>query len=60
MLPDESYDGRVALVLGVLQGGVAFVVEQLGVGLGAQQRLHARLVPIVSGPHQGCVAVVGL
>ena len=57
MLPEELRDGRVALVLGVLQGGVAVFVEQLGVGLGSQQRLHARLVPFASGIHQGGAAL---
>eukprot|EP00964_Phaeocystis_antarctica_P072206 scaffold44129_cov61-Phaeocystis_antarctica.AAC.5 len=63
VLPDELRGGRVALVLGVLQGGVAIVVEQLGVGLGSQQSLHARLVPSASeesGRHQGTVASAGL
>ena len=60
MLPDESYGGRVAVGLGVLQGVAAFVVEQLGVGLGLQQRLRARHVPFASGCHQGGDADVGL
>eukprot|EP00964_Phaeocystis_antarctica_P010163 scaffold5570_cov69-Phaeocystis_antarctica.AAC.2 len=57
VLPDELRGGRVALGLGVLQGGTAIGVEQLGIGLGAQQGLHARLVPVMSGHHQGTTAV---
>ena len=57
VLPDELRDGRVALVLGPLQSGVAAFGGQLGVGLGAQQGLHARLVRLASGIHQGGVAV---
>ena len=30
------------------------------IGLGSQQRLHARLVPLASGHHQGGAALVGL
>eukprot|EP00964_Phaeocystis_antarctica_P008038 scaffold4323_cov57-Phaeocystis_antarctica.AAC.3 len=45
VLPKELRGGRVALALGVPQGGAAIGVEQLGVGLGSQQGLHARLVP---------------
>ena len=60
VLPDELRGGCVAVDLGALQSGVAFVVEQLGVGLGAQQGLHARLLPFVSGSHQGGAAVDGL
>eukprot|EP00964_Phaeocystis_antarctica_P134526 scaffold98808_cov69-Phaeocystis_antarctica.AAC.14 len=51
-LPDEIRDGRVALGFGLLQDGVAVFVEQLGVGLGSQQGLHARLVPCANRPHQ--------
>ena len=39
---------------------MAVVVEQLGVGLGSQQRLDARLVPMVSGRYQGGDALVVL
>ena len=53
VLPDELRDGRVELHLSPLQGGVTVLVDQLSVGLGTQQRLHARLVPSVSGHHQG-------
>eukprot|EP00964_Phaeocystis_antarctica_P060952 scaffold36377_cov66-Phaeocystis_antarctica.AAC.5 len=60
VLPDESCGGRVALGLGPLLGDVATLVEQLGVGLGSQQGLHARLVPSASGQHQGGGATVGL
>ena len=60
VLPDELRGGRVALGLGTLQGGKAAFEEQLGVGLGSQQRLHARLVPAESGPHQGGATEVGL
>ena len=42
------------------QGGDAFHILQVGVGLGSQQGLHARLMPFVSGQHQGGVAVDGL
>eukprot|EP00964_Phaeocystis_antarctica_P026042 scaffold14647_cov60-Phaeocystis_antarctica.AAC.6 len=38
-------------------GTDAIVVEQLGVGLGSQQGLHALLLPKVSGLFQGGVAV---
>ena len=54
---DEHRDCRVALGLGVLQGGVAVIVEQLGVSLGSQQRVSACLVPSESGQHQGGGAV---
>ena len=57
MLPEESRGGRVAFDLGHLQGGVAVLVEQLGVGTGSQQGLHARLVPSHSGQYQGGAAV---
>ena len=60
MLPDELCGGRLALSLGVPQGGEAFVVEQLGVGLGSQQGLHARLLTSAGGRHQGGAAFVGL
>eukprot|EP00964_Phaeocystis_antarctica_P155126 scaffold124113_cov63-Phaeocystis_antarctica.AAC.6 len=60
VLLDEGYGGRVALKLGALQGGAAVVVEQLGVGLGSQQGLHARLLPFESGTHQGGAAVAVL
>eukprot|EP00964_Phaeocystis_antarctica_P114414 scaffold78380_cov61-Phaeocystis_antarctica.AAC.5 len=60
VLPDELRDGRVALVLSPLQGGAALFVEQLGVGLGSQQGLHARLVPSASGHHQGGGTLAGL
>eukprot|EP00964_Phaeocystis_antarctica_P019301 scaffold10665_cov67-Phaeocystis_antarctica.AAC.4 len=53
VLPDELCGGRMALVLGVLQSGEAVYVEQLGVGLGSQQGLHARLLPSDSSLHQG-------
>ena len=43
MLSDESYDGRVAHGLGPLQGGVAFVVEQL-------PRLRVRLADAATAP----------
>ena len=56
-MPDEGCDGRVALGLGKLQGGATLLGAQLGVGLGSQQGLHARLLPFVSGPRQGGVAV---
>eukprot|EP00964_Phaeocystis_antarctica_P058831 scaffold34901_cov62-Phaeocystis_antarctica.AAC.3 len=56
VLPDELRDARVALGLGPLQGDAAVVVEQLGVGLGSQKGLHARLVPSGSGRHQGGAA----
>ena len=55
MLSDEGCDGRVALVFGPLQGDLAVVVEQLGVGLGSQQGLHAHLSSLASGRHQGVV-----
>eukprot|EP00964_Phaeocystis_antarctica_P004695 scaffold2548_cov66-Phaeocystis_antarctica.AAC.2 len=57
VLPDEVHDGGVALMLGVLQRGEAVFVEQLGVGLGPQQGLHARLLPFDSGRNQGSAAV---
>ena len=58
VLPDELCDGRVAVALGQLQGGAAVLdVDQLGVGLGSQQGLHARLVPFGSSCHQGGEAV---
>ena len=57
MLPDELRGGRVDLTLGPLQGCVALAFEQLRVGLGSQQGLHARLVPLVSGQHQSGDAV---
>eukprot|EP00964_Phaeocystis_antarctica_P007906 scaffold4254_cov60-Phaeocystis_antarctica.AAC.2 len=41
-------------------GGAAVLVEQLGVGLGSQQGLHARLSPVESGRHQGGSSHVGL
>jgi len=54
VLPEELRDGRVAVVFGVLEGGARpLLSKQLGVGLGSQQRLHARLVPLVNGHHQG-------
>jgi len=56
VLTDEGCGGRVALDLGPLQGCAALVVEQLGVGLGSQQRLHARPVAFISGPHQSGLA----
>ena len=58
MLQDESYDGRVAHVLGPLQGGVTVLVDQLSVGLGTQQRLHARPLSFGSGLHQGGATVL--
>jgi hypothetical protein len=57
VLLEELRGGRTAVVFGVLEGGAAVVVEQLGVGLGTDQGLHARLVPMVSGSHQGGFAV---
>ena len=36
---------------------MAVTVNQFGVGLGSQQGLHARLVPLVSGRHQAGAAV---
>eukprot|EP00964_Phaeocystis_antarctica_P053067 scaffold31098_cov75-Phaeocystis_antarctica.AAC.1 len=56
--PDETHGARVAPALGILQGSVAVVVEQLGVGPGVQQGLHALLVPLVSSHHQGGVAAL--
>eukprot|EP00964_Phaeocystis_antarctica_P045402 scaffold26128_cov71-Phaeocystis_antarctica.AAC.2 len=56
VLPDELRDGRVALQLSMLQGGVAASVEQLGVGLGSQQHLHDYRLPSVSSQHQGGAA----
>eukprot|EP00964_Phaeocystis_antarctica_P019345 scaffold10687_cov53-Phaeocystis_antarctica.AAC.3 len=53
VLPDELRDSRLAVEFGPLQGGLTVLVEQLGVGLGAQQGLHARLFPSGSGHHQG-------
>eukprot|EP00964_Phaeocystis_antarctica_P072119 scaffold44064_cov70-Phaeocystis_antarctica.AAC.8 len=41
-------------------GGAAVAVEQLDVGPGSQQGLHARLLPLVSRLHQGGDAAVGL
>ena len=41
----------------MLQGGEAVFVEQLSVGLGSQQRLHARLLPFARSHHQGGVAL---
>eukprot|EP00964_Phaeocystis_antarctica_P010844 scaffold5965_cov69-Phaeocystis_antarctica.AAC.3 len=60
VLPDECCDSRVAFSLGPLQGGAATFVEQLGVGLGSQQGLHACLLPCSRSHHQGGVAVAGL
>eukprot|EP00964_Phaeocystis_antarctica_P091884 scaffold58983_cov66-Phaeocystis_antarctica.AAC.1 len=40
--------------------GAAVAVEQLSVGLGSQQGLHARLLTLASGQHQGGIAVAGL
>eukprot|EP00964_Phaeocystis_antarctica_P019346 scaffold10687_cov53-Phaeocystis_antarctica.AAC.4 len=40
-----------------MAGGLADFVEQLGVGLGSQQGLHACFVPLVSGMGQGGGAV---
>ena len=57
MLLDELRGECVALRLGPLQGGEAVVIEQLGVGLGSQQGLHACLLPVASGVHQGGAAV---
>eukprot|EP00964_Phaeocystis_antarctica_P157694 scaffold128002_cov57-Phaeocystis_antarctica.AAC.1 len=51
----------MALGLGPLQCGAAITsVEQLGVGLGSQQGLHARLLPFASGHNQGGLAIAGL
>eukprot|EP00964_Phaeocystis_antarctica_P077597 scaffold48181_cov63-Phaeocystis_antarctica.AAC.6 len=52
--------GACCWMRSAMAGGVAAFVEQLGVGLGLQQRLHARLLPFFSGHHQGGSAVVGL
>ena len=60
VLPDEHRGGHVALDLGMLQGSDAVVADQLGVGPGMQQRLHARLFPSVSGRDQGGEAIADL
>eukprot|EP00964_Phaeocystis_antarctica_P120502 scaffold84248_cov61-Phaeocystis_antarctica.AAC.2 len=60
VLPEELRGGRVSLALSMLQGGHAGFVEQLVVGLGSQQGLHACLVPSASGPHQSGLACVPL
>eukprot|EP00964_Phaeocystis_antarctica_P055097 scaffold32394_cov59-Phaeocystis_antarctica.AAC.1 len=52
--------GRVALLFGPPQGGVALSIEQLGVGLGSQQRLHAWHLPSASGLHEGGDTAPGL
>mmetsp|Transcript_6470 Transcript_6470/g.15990 ORF Transcript_6470/g.15990 Transcript_6470/m.15990 type:complete len:200 (-) Transcript_6470:285-884(-) len=58
MLQDELRYLRLALGLSPLQGGVlGFKVEQLGVGPGSQQGLHARHVPLGRGQHECGVAV---
>eukprot|EP00964_Phaeocystis_antarctica_P003709 scaffold1995_cov75-Phaeocystis_antarctica.AAC.2 len=60
VLPDEIRGAVLARVFGPLQDGAAVAVEQLGVGLGSQQGLHARPLPLPGGHHQGGGAVAGL
>eukprot|EP00964_Phaeocystis_antarctica_P008037 scaffold4323_cov57-Phaeocystis_antarctica.AAC.2 len=57
---EKKNDGGVAAVCSIHECGEAAVIEQLGVGLGAQQGLHACLLPFASGLHQGGLTVVVL
>eukprot|EP00964_Phaeocystis_antarctica_P002591 scaffold1357_cov36-Phaeocystis_antarctica.AAC.1 len=60
VLPDKLRGGRMALEISQQQGRATLLGAQLGVGLGSQQGLRARLLPPVSGPYQGSVAFAGL
>eukprot|EP00964_Phaeocystis_antarctica_P134074 scaffold98312_cov69-Phaeocystis_antarctica.AAC.2 len=60
VLPDKVCNNFEPPCFGIPQGGAAFVVEQLRVGVGVQQGLHACLLPFVSGMHQGGAAVAVL
>ena len=55
----EVYHG-IGITLSRATSRTLLHVEQLGVRVGSQQRLHARLVPSESGLHQGVVAAVVL
>eukprot|EP00964_Phaeocystis_antarctica_P077162 scaffold47815_cov67-Phaeocystis_antarctica.AAC.1 len=57
--PSERHDACCRMSFAVA-GSEAVFVEQLGVGLGSQQGLHARLLPSGSSLNQGGLAIAGL